>query len=500
MGSLSPYRAVKLVPMSQSDTHNTHHRHLERSRAQVIDLLSRQGIERDLVRRSEESGPAAKQDIVSQLVSRQHQAALAQRLSGFHPADIAFVMESLAPQARDLAWTLVAAEQRGAVLLEASSAVRRSLVQTMPSREIASVLRALDADDIAELLGSLPDEVRASVLQQLDHEDQAEVRTHLSFPAGSVGAEMDSEVISVREDASLEAVLRLLRRRKALPAHTNELIVVTREQKLCGFLPLERLVLGEPETSVAEQMSRDPAYFYTDDLMSDAVTAFEKYDLVSAPVVNLHDQVVGRLTVDAVVDELNERARSEGLRQVGLSEEDEDLFAPIRQAAKRRWPWLAINLCTAFAASRVIGAFEDVIGALVALAALMPIVASIGGNSGNQSVALVIRGLALNQLGPAQLQRILARELGINLINGLLWGVILGVATWFMYANFALALVIAVALMLNLVLAAFIGVCTPAILHRFGRDPVMGSSIVLTATTDSMGFFIFLGLAAAFLV
>jgi len=322
----------------------------------------------------------------------------------------------------------------------------------------------------------------------------------LSFPEDSVGAAMDLDFVSVREDASLEAVQRLLRRRKELPSHTNELIVVDRANQLRGFLPISRLLLGEPESTVAEQMSRDPVFFYTDDRMQEAVTSFEKYDLVSAPVVNLHDQVVGRITVDAVVDAIAERAQTEGLRKVGLSGEDEDLFAPIRHAARRRWPWLAINLLTAFMASRVIGAFEHTIGALVALAALMPIVASIGGNSGNQSVALVIRGLAMNQLGPSQLRRILVRELGIAVINGLVWGFVLGVATFVLYGDPKLALVIAVALTLNLLVAGFVGVCAPAVLHRFGRDPVMGSSIVLTATTDSMGFLIFLGLAAAFLV
>jgi magnesium transporter len=201
-----------------------------------------------------------------------------------------------------------------------------------------------------------------------------------------------------------------------------------------------------------------------------------------------------------VVDEIKERAEAESLRQVGLSEEDEDLFAPVLRSAKRRWPWLAINLGTAFLASRVIGAFEHIIEVLVALATLMPIVASIGGNSGNQSAALVIRGLALGQMGASQLRQVLWRELSISALNGALWGAVLGVATLLIYHQWTLALVIGVALMLNLMVAALIGVIAPVALHRFGRDPAMGSSIILTASTDSMGFFIFLGLAAIFLV
>ncbi|HEY0916994.1 MAG TPA: magnesium transporter, partial [Solimonas sp.] len=247
-------------------------------------------------------------------------------------------------------------------------------------------------------------------------------------------------------------------------------------------------------------MNPRPVYFYTDDPSREAVAAFEKYDLISAPVLNLHRQVVGRVTVDAVLDEVRERAQTEGLRQVGLSEEDEDLFAPVVASAKRRWPWLAINLATAFFASRVIGAFESIIATLVALAALMPIVASIGGNTGNQSAALVIRGLALGQLSGDQLRRILRRELSISALNGALWGGVLALSTLLLYHQLPLAVVIAVALMLNMCVAALVGVLAPVILHRLGRDPAMGSSIILTATTDSMGFFIFLGLAAVFLV
>lgn len=483
-------------PLPGGPVQRAHHRHLEQARAQVIELLSRQSLERELLSRSENR----KQDVVAQLVARQHQTALEQRLASFHPADIAFVLESLAPEARDLAWALVRSERRGAVLLEISDSVRRALVHSMAPEEIAGLARPLEPDDIADLIGDLPEQSRQEVLALLDQTDQAEVRSVLSFPEGSVGAAMDLDFVSVREDASLEAVHRLLRRRKTLPSHTNELIVVDRGNHLRGFLPIERLLLSEPEATVGEQMARDPIYFYTDDRMREVVSSFEKYDLVSAPVVNLHEQVVGRITVDTVVDEINERAQTEGLRQVGLTEADEDLFAPLKGAARRRWPWLAVNLCTAFIASRVIGAFEPIIEALVALAALMPIVASIGGNSGNQSVALVIRGLALNQLAPAQLRRMLGREIVIGAVNGLLWGCVLGAATLILYQNLRLALVIAAALFLNLQVAALVGVCAPAILHRFGRDPVMGSSIILTATTDSMGFLIFLGLAAIFLV
>lgn len=488
--------AAATLTMPESADPKPHHRHLERARSQVIELLSRQAVELDLLSRSENR----RRDVVSQLVARQHQAALGQRLARFHPADIAFVLEALTPEVRDVAWSLVRPESRGAVLLELSDAVRRSVVGSMLPQDISAVMRTLDSDDIADVVSSLPDEQRQAVLEHVDRADQAEVRSALSFPADSVGAMMDHDVVVVREDATLEAVHRLLRRKKPLPAHTNELIVVDRNNLLRGVLPLDRLLFEEPEEEVGKVMLTQPTYFYTDDRDRDAIDAFEKYDLISAPVVNLHHQVVGRISVDAVIDEINARAQTDGLRQVGLSEDDEDLFAPALPSARKRWPWVALNLLTAFIASRVIDAFEPVIVQLVALATLMPIVASIGGNTGNQTMALVIRGLALNQLGPQQLRKMLLRELAIAGINGAVWGAALGLATFALYREAPLAMVIGSAMLLELLLAATAGLVIPVLLQRFGRDPIMGSSVILTATTDSMGFFIFLGLASLVLV
>lgn len=393
-----------------------HHQHLEQSRAQVIQLLSRQAVERELVSRSE----GRRQDVVSELVARQQQTQLEQRLAQFHPADIAFVLESLTPDAREMAWSLVRSERRGAVLLEISEAVRRALIAGIPTGDIAALVRPLDPAQIADLIGSLPEAQRQEVLQQLDRDNQAEVRSVLSFPEGSVGASMDLDIIAVRDDASLEAVHRLLRRRRHLPPHTNQLFVVDRGNVLIGLLPISKLLLEEPEAQVGEAMTREPTFFFTDDPIENAVDAFEKYNWTTAPVVNLHQQVVGRLIVDTVLDLVQSRAASESLRQVGLSE-DEDLFAPARTSARNRWPWLALNLFTAFIASRVIGAFEPIIVQLVALAALMPIVASIGGNTGTQTMALMIRGLALNQLGSTQLRQMFVKECNVAAINGALW-------------------------------------------------------------------------------
>lgn len=472
-----------------------HRRHLEQARAQVAELLSRQEVERDLVVRS----PQRKPEVVAQLLSRQQQATLEQRLAALHPADIAYVLEGLPPHWRERAWNLVRPARRGAVLLEASDGVRRALIQGLSPDDIASLVQPLSAEDIADLLSSLDDDKRHDVLAQLRQAEQIEVRSALSFPEGSVGAAMVRDIVVAHENATLQSVQRGLQRRRELPPHTNQLFVVDQQNHLRGLLSLSNLVLGQPDTLVRDEMSTDIVAFHTDDPMRDAVSAFEKYDLLSAPVLNLQGQIVGRLTVDAVLDEINERAQTEVLRQVGLSRDDEDLYVPVRRAAARRWPWLALNVCTAVVASRVIGAFEPLIAQLSALAALMPIVASIGGNAGNQSVALTVQGLSQQESGRRELARLLLREVSIASINGAVWGLLLAALAWLIYRDGALAAVLWLALLLNLLVAASVGVLAPALLRRMGRDPLMGSSIVLTASTDSLGFLLFLGLAALFL-
>lgn len=473
-----------------------HHRHLEQSREQIIELLSRQALERELVSRTD----VQNQDVAAQLLDRQHHAQLAQRLASFHPADIAFVLESLAPDAREMAWHLVTPEQRGAVLLEISDAVLPTLVGDMSPTEIVDAVRDLGPDEIADLVAELPEDVAPTVLAGLDRAEQFEVRSALSFPEGSVGAMMDLHYVSVREDATLEAVQRLLRRLKNdLPEENTDIFVVDRSNELRGKLSLEQLVLNEPEQTVSEVMSRDPTFFFTDDPIKDAVAAFEKYDLLSAPVVNLHRQVVGRITVDSVLDEINARAETESLRSAGLSHH-EDLYGPVIQSGRNRWPWLGLNLLTSFGSSRVIGVFDNVIAQFTALATLIPIIASLGGNTGTQTMELVIRAMALDQLGSAQLRRTFIKEFLVALLNGSMWGAALGLMTYMMYGRWELSLVIYGAMILELVVAALAGVAIPVLLRRIGRDPIMGSSVLLTATTDTMGFFIFLGLAAVFLL
>ncbi|MBZ0172265.1 MAG: magnesium transporter, partial [Phycisphaerales bacterium] len=337
-----------------------------------------------------------------------------------------------------------------------------------------------------------------AIMSTLDSRDRSQVREVLAFPEGTVGALMEFDMVTVREDVALDVVLRYLRRLGELPEVVDQLFVVDRIGEFKGILRLKDLLTHDPEHLVGEVMIREPLVFSTDDPARDAVAAFERYDLVSAPVVNLHERLTGVLRVDAVMDFMSEAAENERLRQVGLRE-DEDLFAPMWRSTRNRWPWLAINLLTAFVASRVIGVFEGTIERLVALATLMPIVASLGGNTGNQTIALVVRGLALDQINRANVLHVVGKEVGISIVNGLLWGAVVGLVTVFLYGKPGIGLVMALAVVLNLLIASVAGVFIPIVLHARGRDPVLGASVMLTFITDAMGFLIFLGLAAVLL-
>jgi magnesium transporter len=396
------------------------------------------------------------------------------------------------------AWQLIARERRGAVLLELADAVRASLVTLLDEPELIALGRQMDAEDFADLVKDLPQERVDAVLAQLGSEERAEVRSVLSFPEGSVGALMHLDVVTVRADVTLEDAIASLRRRGSV-AQLTSLPVVDRNNVLQGTLPIDQLIVRDGGLAVSEVMDAEPKYFVTSDREAQAAEAFERYDLITAPVVNLHKQVVGLLTVDKVLEKVKQDSFKQALSQVGLSE-DEDLFAPIWQSGRKRLAWLGLNLLTAFVASRVVGGFEGSIAQLTALAALMPIVASIGGNTGNQTVALVIRGLALSQLNARNMLFLLRKELAIGAINGVLWGVVMAAATLALYRSLGLAAVMAAAMVLNMLVASAVGVLCPMILQRIGRDPVMGSSILLTAITDSMGFFIFLALASLWLL
>jgi magnesium transporter len=426
-------------------------------------------------------------------------AELRARLDPLHAADIAYLLEALPLEERSAVWDLVKADRDGEILLEVSDAVRESLIEAMDPRELVAAAETLEADELADIAPDLPQGVIEEVVQSLPAEERERLRSALSYPEGAVGALMDFEHIVVREDVTLEAVTRYLRRLDELPDHTDQLFVVDREQALKGTLPLARLIVSDLDREVRQVMLAESVKLQPQDRAEEAASAFERYDLVSAPVVDAAGRLIGRLTVNAVVDYIREKSAESQLAEAGLREA-EDVFAPVLDSFRNRWAWLAINLVTAFIASRVIGAFEDSIAQLVALAALMPIVAGIGGNSGNQTTTMIVRALALGQIHGGYWRKLLAKELGVALLNGAVWGTLLGALAYAFYGNVALSGVLAMAMMLNLVLAALVGVGIPWLRWRFGRDPAVGSSVLITACTDSGGFFIFLGLATIFLV
>jgi magnesium transporter len=458
----------------------------------VQDLLER--YKADSERRDEENGHDS-----AAPAQLQHVSELRTRIERLHPADIAFILESLPFDERLVVWDLVKADRDGEILLEVSDAVRESLIASMDSEELVAAAETLEADELADLAPDLPEDVIQDVIRSLPLEEREQLRAAMSYAEDSVGSLMDFDMVTVREDVTLEAVTRYLRRLDELPGQTDQLFVVDRHQKLKGALPLPRLIVSDLELEVGSVMVPELITFDAEDGANDAAQAFERYDLVSAPVVDASGKLIARLTVDAVMDYIRESSSEQALAEAGLSEE-EDIFAPVWDSFRNRWAWLAVNLVTAFIASRVIGTFEGSIEKLVALAALMPIVAGIGGNSGNQTTTMIVRALALGQLQTHYWRKLLNKELGVALLNGVIWGGLLGVLAWVLYDSKALGAVMTLAMTLNLVLAAFMGVAIPYVRQRFGKDPAVGSSVLITACTDSGGFFIFLGLATLFLL
>jgi magnesium transporter len=435
-----------------------------------------------------------KHALIKNLVSKKNISSLESLLDDLHPADIADILESLPVQKRLVLWDLVKSENEGDILIEVSDSVRQTLIADMDSTELLAAAEQLETDEIADIAPDLPEEVLKDLLENLDIQNRERLQSALSYPEDSVGSLMEFEITTIREDLTLEVVLNYLRKIKKLPNHTDKLFVVDKDGLILGVLPLERIIVNAPTTIVKNIMAKEVVLFKPEDLADEASNAFERYDLVTAPVVDENKKLVGRLTVEAVMDFIRQESDNEKFSMAGLREE-EDIFSSIWKSVQNRWAWLAINLLTAFIASRVIGIFEGSIEKVVALAALMPIIASIGGNSGNQTTAMIVRALAIGQLTQSSIRSLLYKEISVALLNGLIWGSIVGLFAFYLYNNADLGFVMASAMVLNLILASIMGVLMPLLMHRLGKDPAVGSSVLITAMTDSGGFFIFLGLA-----
>lgn len=461
----------------------------------IRELLERFHVEEHLI--ASKGGP--RQALEQEVTRRQQGVELERRLKPLHSADIAELLEVLSGPERLLVWPHIPERRRGDVLLELDDAVLGRMVSELPPHQLVSTMQQLDADDLGYLGKHLPPDMFQNALAALNSDERSWVRASIAYPEDAVGHLMSSEMVVVRADDTLADVESMLKGLRELPQHTDKLFVVDERGILCGALPLQDILLNDGRHRVRELTRSRVVKFHPDDAAEDAGRAFERYDLISAPVVNERNKLIGRLTVDIVMDYIREESETDVLNVAGVVE-TEDLFAKVWDSARNRWLWLSINLLTAFTISRIIGAFEGTIDQLVALASLMPIIAAVAGNTGNQTAALVIRSLALDQIGAGNIWHLFRKEIAISIVNGLVWGLAVGLFAYIFYQNLALSAVVTAAMMLSFLVASLIGVGAPMLLERSGRDPAMGSSVIVTGLTDAMGFFLFLMLATVLLI
>ena len=463
---------------------------------EINTLLKKQELVENII--AQQEGGYEREELVQTVLERKHNAELGDLINHLHPADIAFILESLPSEARIKVWNAAHAEHDGDILLEVEDWIREELIAEMDQEDIIAATEDLDADELADLVPDLPPEVVVELQKTLTDEEREQLRSALGYSEGTVGAIMDFEIVRVREDVTLEVILRYLRMLGELPEHTDQLFVVDRNNHLKGVLPLTTLLVNESDKSVTDVMETDYLSLKADAKDTKAASAFERYDLASAPVIDENNTLIGRVTITDIVDVIREDSNEHALAQAGLQEED--IFVPIRRAIPNRAPWLLINLMTASIASLVASRFEGTVSHIVILAFLMSIVAGIGGNSGNQTMTMVIRALAVGRVNQKNARTLLKREIFVTLCVGLGGSLIAGTFAWIFSGSIKIALVMGTAMVLNMLVGATLGVLIPMIRDRFNKDPALGSSVLLTFATDSLGFFIFLGLATAFLM
>jgi magnesium transporter len=423
-----------------------------------------------------------------------------QRLvNSLHPAEVASLLESLPHAQRDLLWDLVDPELEGDVLVELNDEVRADLIQEMGTEELVAATEGLEVDDLADLLADLPETVNQQVLRSMDSQDRERLTAVLAYDAETAGGLMNTDTVSVRPDVTLETVLRYLRMRGELPERTDSLYVVNRHDRYLGTLALPRILTEDPDRTVGEVMDAAAEAIAPETPASNVASLFQDHDLLSAPVVGPEGRLLGRITVDDVVDVIRDEADHSVMSMAGL-DEDADMFAGVVPSARRRGVWLGINLATAFLAAWVVGLFESTIQNIVALAVLMPIVASMGGVAATQTLTLIVRGLALGQVERANARWLMAKEIAVALLNGLAWATVVAVVALAWFRNWKIAAVIFAAMVINLLAAALAGVVVPLTMKRLGVDPAVAGGVVVTTVTDVVGFASLLGLGTLVLL
>lgn len=422
-----------------------------------------------------------------------------EQLSELHAAEIASLIESLPPDSRVTIWELIPSDTTGDVLLHVNDEVRSELIRITDKQDLVAATENLDTDDLADIIPDLPYIVSREVLESMEQQDRQRLEAVLSYPEDTAGGLMNIDTITIRADISLETVLRYLRFKTEIPQSTDNLIVVDRKDTYLGVLSLNKLLTNDPGLTVNDIMDTHVRAIPAEMSAKEVASMFEKRDLISAPVIDETNRLIGRITIDDVVDVIRDEADHSFMRMAGLNEED-DMFAPVVVSSRRRTVWLGVNLITALMASWVIGQFDQAIEKLVALAILMPIVASMGGIAGGQTLTLVIRGIALDKIGESNARHLLLKELSVGALNGAIWSLIIAGITIYWFNDFQLGMIIALAILINLIVAALAGATIPLILKKLRIDPAIAGNVVLTTITDVIGFFTFLGLAALFLI
>lgn len=420
-------------------------------------------------------------------------------LSNLHSAEIADLLESFPHGPREILWGLVQPDDHGETLVHLNDEVRAGLIDAMNTDDLVAATEGLDADDLADLIKDLPGAVIQEILHSMDKQNRDRLVSVLYYPEDTAGGLMNVDTVTVRADVTLDVVLRYLRLHIDIPDNTDNLIVVDRNDNYKGILPLSRLLTNDPELLVAEIMNGETAAISATMEDTEVARLFETHDLLSAPVISEEGKLLGRITIDDVVDVIREDADHSLLRLAGLDEED-DTFAPVVKSARRRAVWLGINLFTALLASWVIGLFQATLEQVVALAVLMPIVASMGGIAGSQTLIIVIRGMALGQIGHTNARWLMYKELAVSALNGVGWAVVVAIiaATWF--HDQTIGIIIGAALIINLIFAAVAGLSIPFLLQTMNVDPAHAGTVLLTTVTDIVGFMVFLGLGTIFLL
>ena len=418
-------------------------------------------------------------------------------LNDMSPSEIAHALESSPPKQRSIIFSLLETEEEGDVLFELGEEIQQDLISNISNEELTEAVKELELDEIVDILQNLPEERMKKILSNMSKVDRQRIEMGLTYPENTAGGLLNTDVISVRPNNSIKEVLSYLRDQKKLPENTDKIFVVNNDNNYLGEIPVSKIITTDPVMNVREIMETDMPAIDVNLEDKDVATIFERNNLISSAVIDHKGQLIGRITIDDVVDVIREDADQNLLGMAGVAE---DTFAPPGRAAKSRVFWLAMNLVTAFIAASTINIFQDVIDKIVYLAVLMPIVASMGGVAATQTLTIVLRGLTLEQINTSNIKWLFKRELAVSIINGIVLSTLVAVSTYLWFQDYTLAVLIASALVINLISSVIAGILVPLILRKLNQDPAIGGSVVVTTVTDVVGFFSFLGLATIYLI